>query len=43
MIEDYLKNRKLGIKITFSIENKPLGTGVQSNCCPLNNYRQEYT
>ncbi|MDC4215802.1 MAG: nucleotidyltransferase family protein [Candidatus Nitrosopumilus limneticus] len=27
MIEDYLKNRKLGIKITFSIENKPLGTG----------------
>ncbi|MSS86391.1 MAG: nucleoside-diphosphate-sugar pyrophosphorylase [Thaumarchaeota archaeon] len=27
MIEDYLKNRKLGIKITFSIETKPLGTG----------------
>ena len=27
MIENYLKNRKLGIKITFSIENKPLGTG----------------
>ena len=27
MIENYLKNKKLGIKITFSIENKPLGTG----------------
>ena len=27
MIEDYLNNKKLGIKITFSIENKPLGTG----------------
>ena len=27
MIEDYLKNKKLGIKITFSVENKPLGTG----------------
>ncbi len=27
MIENYLNNNKLGIKITFSIENKPLGTG----------------
>ena len=27
MIENYLKKKKLGIKITFSIENKPLGTG----------------
>ena len=27
MIENYLKNKKLGIKITLSIENKPLGTG----------------
>ena len=27
MIEDYLNNKKLGIKIAFSIENKPLGTG----------------
>ena len=27
MIEDYLNNKKLGIKITFSIEDKPLGTG----------------
>ena len=27
MIEDYLNNKKLGIKITFSSENKPLGTG----------------
>ena len=27
MIEDYLNNKKLGIKITFSIESKPLGTG----------------
>ena len=27
IIENYLKNKKLGIKITFSIENKPLGTG----------------
>ena len=27
MIENYLKNKKLGIKITFSIEKKPLGTG----------------
>jgi len=27
MIENYLKNKKLGIKITFSVENKPLGTG----------------
>jgi NDP-sugar pyrophosphorylase family protein len=27
MIENYLKNKKLGIKITFSIESKPLGTG----------------
>ena len=27
MIENYLKNKKLEIKITFSIENKPLGTG----------------
>ena len=27
MIENYLKNKKLGIEITFSIENKPLGTG----------------
>ena len=27
MIENYLYNKKLGIKITFSIENKPLGTG----------------
>jgi mannose-1-phosphate guanylyltransferase len=27
MIENYLKNKKLGVKIIFSIENKPLGTG----------------
>ena len=27
MIEDYLNNKKLGVKITFSIEDKPLGTG----------------
>ena len=27
MIENYLNNKKLGIKITFSIENKSLGTG----------------
>ena len=27
MIENYLENKKLGIKITFSIESKPLGTG----------------
>ena len=27
MIENYLENKKLGVKITFSIENKPLGTG----------------
>ena len=27
MIEDYVNNKKLGIKITFSIEDKPLGTG----------------
>jgi len=27
MIENYLNKKKLGIKITFSIENKPLGTG----------------
>ena len=27
MIESYLKKKKLGIKINFSIENKPLGTG----------------
>ena len=27
MIEDYLYNKKLGIKITFSVEDKPLGTG----------------
>jgi mannose-1-phosphate guanylyltransferase len=27
MIENYLNNKKLGIKLTFSIENKPLGTG----------------
>ena len=27
MIENYLNNKKLGIKITFSIEKKPLGTG----------------
>ena len=27
MIENYLNNKKLGIKITFSVENKPLGTG----------------
>jgi len=27
MIENYLKNKKLGVKITFSIEAKPLGTG----------------
>ena len=27
MIENYLNNKKLGIKITFSIEDKPLGTG----------------
>lgn len=27
IIEDYFKNKKLGIKITFSLESKPLGTG----------------
>ena len=27
MMENYLNNKKLGIKITFSIEDKPLGTG----------------
>ena len=27
MIENYLQNKKLGVKITFSIEKKPLGTG----------------
>jgi NDP-sugar pyrophosphorylase family protein len=27
MIENYLNNKKLGVKITFSIEAKPLGTG----------------
>ena len=27
MIENYLNNKKLGIKLTFSIEDKPLGTG----------------
>jgi NDP-sugar pyrophosphorylase family protein len=27
MIENYLENKKLGIKIIFSTENKPLGTG----------------
>jgi len=27
MIESYLKKKKLGIKINFSIEKKPLGTG----------------
>ena len=27
MIENYINNKKLGIKITFSIEDKPLGTG----------------
>jgi mannose-1-phosphate guanylyltransferase len=27
MIEDYFKNKKLGIKIIFSLESKPLGTG----------------
>jgi NDP-sugar pyrophosphorylase family protein len=27
MIENYLNNKKLGIKITFSIEDNPLGTG----------------
>ena len=27
MIKNYLENKKLGIKITFSIESKPLGTG----------------
>ena len=27
MIEGYLNSKKLGIKITFSIEDKPLGTG----------------
>ena len=27
MIENYLNNKKLGIKVTFSIEKKPLGTG----------------
>ena len=27
MIENYLNNKKLGVKITFSIEKKPLGTG----------------
>ena len=27
MIENYLQNKKLEVKITFSIEKKPLGTG----------------
>ena len=27
MIENYLTSKKLGIKITFSVENTPLGTG----------------
>ena len=27
IIENYLENKKLGIKIIFSTENKPLGTG----------------
>jgi len=27
MIENYINNKKLGIKITFSVEKKPLGTG----------------
>ena len=27
MIENYLNSKKLGIKVTFSIEKKPLGTG----------------
>ena len=27
MIENYLKNKKLGVKINFSVESKPLGTG----------------
>ncbi|MBT3329747.1 MAG: nucleotidyltransferase family protein [Nitrosopumilus sp.] len=27
MIENYLNNKKLGVKITFSIETTPLGTG----------------
>ena len=27
MIENYLNNKKMGVKIIFSIENKPLGTG----------------
>jgi len=27
MIENYLKKKKLGVKISFSTENKPLGTG----------------
>jgi len=27
MIENYLNNKKLGIKVTFSRESKPLGTG----------------
>ena len=27
MIENYLSNKKLGVKITFSIETTPLGTG----------------
>ena len=27
MIENYLNNKKLGIKVTFSKESKPLGTG----------------
>ena len=27
MIENYLENKKLGVKITFSTESKPLGTG----------------
>ena len=27
MIENYLNNKKLGLKVTFSIEKKPLGTG----------------
>ena len=27
IIQNYLENKKLGVKITFSIESKPLGTG----------------
>jgi len=27
MIENYLNNKKLGVKIIFSVETKPLGTG----------------